>query len=407
MSKQKNIWGWLALVLITSVAGSLMIGIISSHRASMDYFSNIAQLVGKICIGNPELESTVMKALKNTTPGSGVSDNIAPDSVAAGSAILTRYGYTSKTFYENGFFRSTGSCLLSALALFSLLAAFMLWFKSQNLKRITGLTAYLYAINIGEENVLHQSSEDDFALLEDEIYKTVVALRQSEETAVRERKSLSDNLADISHQLKTPITSISLMSQLLADSLKGSEDVLYVEKIQKQLERFSHLISALLTLSRLDAGTLELEMQPLDMATMLTGAVEPVERLIKQRGQTLEIQSEPQISYAGDLTWSMEAVLNLVKNCSEHTPYGGTIAISYEQNPVFTKIVVEDSGTGFLIEDIPYLFKRFYKGKNAGKDSVGIGLALSKAVIEKQNGDIQAENRPEGGARFIIKFYQH
>jgi signal transduction histidine kinase len=224
---------------------------------------------------------------------------------------------------------------------------------------------------------------------------------------VKERELLADNLADIAHQLKTPITSMSLMTELLAETRQDSEeDLVYVEKLHKQLERLNYLVTALLTLSKIDVNTLNLEKKEVDLFTLLTNAVEPIQELTQQKRQTVFVQSEPTISFIGDLHWCTEAILNLVKNCSEHTPAQGTINLSFEQNSIYTQILVEDNGSGFNKEDIPYLFERFYKGRNARKDSVGIGLALAKAIIEKHNGSIRAENKKEGGARFIIKLYR-
>jgi len=143
----------------------------------------------------------------------------------------------------------------------------------------------------------------------------------------------------------------------------------------------------------------------MNICDMLLRAAEPVEEVIQQRNQELIIQSDPDISFIGDIAWIAEAFLNLIKNCSEHTPDGGVIKVNYSQNPLYSEILVEDSGKGFDRDDMPHLFERFYKGKNAKKDSVGIGLALSKAIITSHNGTIQAENATSGGARFIVKFY--
>lgn len=230
-------------------------------------------------------------------------------------------------------------------------------------------------------------------MLEDEIYKSIVLLRESREQAVTARQSLADNLADISHQLKTPLSTITLLA-----------DMSGAEQISTQAEKMSGLVSALLTLSRMDAGTLEMEQKLVDVEELCQCAVDAVLPLFSNRNITLHLPNS-NVSYIGDMEWSIQVVSNILKNCFEHTPSGGEITVSAEENPLYTAICIEDNGGGVADEDLPHLFERFYRGKHTKKDSIGIGLALAKALVEAQNGTLIAENRPEGGARFIIKFY--
>ena len=166
-----------------------------------------------------------------------------------------------------------------------------------------------------------------------------------------------------------------------------------------------YLVAGLLTLSRLDAGTLELEQESLDAASVMIQASEPLEPQIKERNQTLDLQMQPECVFCGDRHWTAEIFSNLIKNCSEHAGNGGRITIKYHQNPLYTEILVADNGPGFDREDLPLLFQRFYRGSNACKDSIGIGLALSKALVERQNGTLRAENAANGGACFTARFY--
>ncbi|MEG0943882.1 MAG: HAMP domain-containing sensor histidine kinase [Angelakisella sp.] len=277
-------------------------------------------------------------------------------------------------------------------------------YKLRNTARIEGLTAYLEAINLGRESTLSRI-EDEFSHLEDELYKTVGELRQEREAATAERQRMADNLADIAHQIKTPITSMSLMVQLLCEN-ENTEDADCLQRLAGQLTRLEGLASSLLTLSKLDAGALAIHAEPVDLHSLLTTAAEPVEEQIHQRGQVISITADKEFTVTVDMGWSCEALLNLIKNCSEHTPRGGHIAIDYSQNPLYTEITIEDDGSGFDAADLPHIFKRFYRGKTACKDSVGIGLALSKSIIEEQNGTLRAENRTQGGARFTVRFYR-
>lgn len=398
MSNKQQLWIWLVAGIVVSLISSFLIGKYISERSSQFYYQDISQFIGEVHRQNPQLEEMIMTALKSNDPSNKEQ----------GTDLLRQYGYTPQTFADQSSISLIMIIFAFSIGLFGVFVMYLLWFRYRNRHRIAQLTNYLYAINNGQESTLTLHREDDFSFLEDELYKTVVALREMRESAVQERKSLADNLADIAHQLKTPITSMSLMTELLAETRQDSEeDLIYVEKLHKQLERLNYLVSALLTLSKIDAGTLDLDKKNVDLFTLLTNALESIQDLSLQKYQTIIVQSEPAVSFVGDLHWCTEAILNLVKNCSEHTPAQGTINLSYEQNSIYTQILVEDNGNGFKKEDIPYLFERFYKGSNARKDSVGIGLALAKAIIEKHNGLIRAENKKEGGARFIVKFYHH
>lgn len=236
---------------------------------------------------------------------------------------------------------------------------------------------------------------------ENELYKTIVLLREGREQAASARQSLADNLADIAHQLKTPLSSITLLADLI--TVQGG-DTRQAAQISAQAEKMSSLVSTLLALSRIDAGTLVMEQKPVDVGELCRCASDAVAPLFSDSGVTLCLP-ETDAGYAGDMEWSIQAVANILKNCYEHTPPGGDIVVTAEENPLFTSIAIADNGPGIPQEDLPHLFERFYRGKQAGPDSVGIGLALSKALVEAQNGTLAAENLPAGGARFLMKFY--
>jgi signal transduction histidine kinase len=178
------------------------------------------------------------------------------------------------------------------------------------------------------------------------------------------------------------------------------------KRMEKQLLRLTRLEEALLVLSRMDAGTLVLEKNETDVFTILVLAKDNLQELFADSGASIEIPELGEMVVSVDLDWTMEAFMNLMKNCMEHSN-GGKIHCSYGQNPFYTEILIWDEGEGFLKEDIHHLFERFYRGKNANEGGIGIGLALSKEIIERQNGTIRAKNRVGGGALFEIRFYRH
>ena len=279
---------------------------------------------------------------------------------------------------------------------------FFIWRKRQR-RRIEGLTDYLEQVNIGGGGILPRTAEDGFSHLQDEIYKTVTELYLTKERALAAKNNFADNLSNIAHQIKTPLTSVSLSLQMMQKS--PSEE--YVEQIKKQITRLTYLEESLLLLSRIDSGTLDFKREPVDVQTLLELSADTMEEVFRAADVTVDVQESGAALLQADMEWTMEAVMNLLKNCAEHTPAGGKIYCSYEENLIYTQVKIEDTGEGFAKEDIPHLFERFYRGKNAKKDSIGIGLALAKAVVEGQNGVIGASNRVEGGACFEIRFYRH
>lgn len=383
----------LSVIAVVCALMGLAVGLLSARMIAGEEYRNMARLMGAAGRLHPSMEDALMQALKEAK----ASD------YAAGDAVLGAYNYGPGTFQDRSVFPMIGWGMLMMLAAGTMAAGWAYHSAKRRESRIGGMSAFLEAANLDRKALLNRQ-EDEFSRLEDELYKTVTELRQSRERAVRERQSLADNLADISHQLKTPITSMSLMAQLLSDSCRDEETV-YLDKLKRQLARLESLVSSLLTLSKLDAGTLSLKREPVQVYAMLARASEPIEEMLQQNGLRLLMPPESDIRFTGDADWTAEAFLNVIKNCCEHTPGGGTISISCSQNPLYAEVIVEDGGAGIDKADLPHIFERFYKGKNAAKDSAGIGLSLAKSIIEKQGGAIRAENGVKGGARFAVKFY--
>lgn len=281
----------------------------------------------------------------------------------------------------------------------------LLWRNKKEATRIHALADYLEQVNTGKGVVLSALGEDDFSKLEDEIYKTVTFLYHTKDRAVQEKNDFAENLSNIAHQIKTPITAIHLSLQMMKENSEGNHIEQVEKQLEKQLRRLTRLEEALLVLARLDAGTLPLKKEEIDVFTVLVLAADNLQELFEDSGVSVEIPEAGEALILADLDWTMEAFMNIMKNCMEHS--NGRIYCSYEKNPLYTEILIWDEGEGFAKEDMPHLFQRFYRGKNADQGGIGIGLALSKEIIERQNGTIRAKNRPEGGALFEIRFYSH
>ena len=404
MSGRKNLvilFGFVAAVSLISSAVTVML--ISCHYNRLQ-FDLVNVICGEVLEQEPEMKHIVSAALKEYTGGNA-------DGVAMGD-VLSVLGYDISDFSDSSviydiMFATTG--FLAGIVLFAITYAFR---NKTEAKRIEELSDYLEQVNMGKAVVLSVSGEDLFSKLEDEIYKTVTFLYQTKDAAVQAKNDFAENLSNIAHQIKTPITAISLSLQTLSEMpMKKEYEKDRMEQIKKQLNRLIHLEESLLVLSRLDAGILMFQKEDVDVFTLLVLAADNLQELFADSGTFIDIPESGEMAVTADLNWTMEAVINVMKNCMEHNA-GGTVHCSYGQNPLYTEILIWDEGDGFAKEDIPHLFKRFYRGKNADAggnirgNGIGIGLALSKEIIEHQNGTIRAKNLPNGGACFEIRLYK-
>ena len=251
---------------------------------------------------------------------------------------------------------------------------------------------------------IREYSEGELSILANQMQKLTLRLTESAEAMRKEKVFLADSLADISHQLRTPLTAMNLTTSMLrSPSLTEEKRMELTGELRNLLARTDWLVETLLKLSKLDAGTVKLTRQNVSVEQLIQRAAQPIAIAMELRSQSLEIDCGEEVLLC-DPVWTAEALGNILKNCMEHTPENGKISIAVNQNPLFTQIDVEDTGSGFDPKDIPHLFERFYKGSNASQNSYGIGLALARTVITAQDGTIQAMNR-DNGARFVIKFY--
>lgn len=251
--------------------------------------------------------------------------------------------------------------------------------------------------------------EGDFAMLQSTVSKMVNAHFQQESLLQAEKKHLADELADISHQIKTPLAAISLNAEQLASAdMEPMRRRMTARRTFDLIERIRVLVRTLLNESRLDAGIADFKKETFTVQSLVDESVQSLLMTMDLHDQTLEMDIPPDITIDADKFWLTEALTNVVKNCTEHTPDGGTVTITATSNAVFTCITVHDTGPGIDPEVLPHIFERFVKGRDPGRNtnSIGIGLAYAKQVIHKMDGVIEASNDPEGGAVFTIHLFK-
>lgn len=252
---------------------------------------------------------------------------------------------------------------------------------------------------------IDQYQEGELSILANQMEKVTLRLTESADRIQKEKEYLSDSLADISHQLRTPMTAMNLAVTMLRNpDLDARKRMELTAELRSQLQRIDWLVETLLKISKLDAGTVTMEKNTVAVRDLIARAVSHLAIPMDIRDQKLEISCEDE-TFQGDLTWMAEALGNILKNCMEHTPSGGTISVTAEETALYTSITVEDTGPGFAPKDLPHLFERFYQGSNASANSYGIGLSLARSVITAHNGTVQAMNGSHG-AKFVLKFYK-
>lgn len=288
----------------------------------------------------------------------------------------------------------------------AVLLAVFVFYTNTRYRHIANLNDYLVRVLSGAEAPeIGSQEEGELSILRTNIYKAATMLKAQNEQLADDKTQLAAALADISHQLKTPLTSMMVMNDLLMDETDEVKREELLRTQSAQLDRMNWLIQTLLKLSKLDAGTVVLKREDVRVSDLIEEAVKPflVQMDVKNIVCRQDI-SEQIVSC--DRNWTIEALQNIIKNCIEHMDDGGTLCITTDDSHLFSRITIRDNGCGIPAEDLPHIFERFYKGKNAGKDSVGIGLALSKSIFEGEHGEIAAESTEGVGTSFSIRIYK-
>ena len=277
--------------------------------------------------------------------------------------------------------------------------------KDRKLKEIQN---YLEEINKKNYKLdIEDNREGELSILKNEVYKTTVFLKEQAENSMQDKINLKDSISDISHQLKTPLTSISnLLDNIIEnpnmDTATRNE---FVKDIRREIININFLVQALLKLSKFDANAVEFINKEVNIKQMLDSAVKNIMPLCDLKKVEIELIGDDKDKLVCDERWQIEAISNILKNSVEYSNAGDTIYVKFKENNLYTQIDIKDSGKGIDKEDLPHIFDRFYKGKNSSKNSIGIGLALSKTIIEKSGGNISAESKLGEGTSFVIRYF--
>lgn len=402
-SKDREFQKAIIRILILMVTGLIVWNLavsVTNRRIAAIYYERISAIFGAISAQYPDMGHGDWMQYLNAT---GNEED--------GEAFLHQYGILqgdmpilqAQTAQKR--FQITGT-LVWILICTGILLIFICYQKQRN-RKIQELVDYIRKIEHGIYRIeIEENEEGELSRLQNELYKITVMLRESSELAGQQKKALADSVSDISHQLKTPLTSCLVLLDNLSESENMTEETRrrFLSEITGQLTSVSWLVQVLLKLSRLDAGVVELKEEELSVSALIRGAVEKVGLLAEWKQIDIQVMGEEEPFIKGDRHWLEEALVNLIKNAIEHSPEDSEIRIQVEDNQVYTCIHVRDFGNGISYEDQKHIFERFYRSADAGEDSVGIGLALAQEIMKRQNGYLTVESEPGQGTVFYMKF---
>lgn len=326
--------------------------------------------------------------------------------------VLSQYGIDiskdSAILTNDLLYRNNVIMNLSIILIFSIIIiiVFVLYNKRQK-NKIKEITNYIEQINNKNYALdIQDNNEDELSVLKNELYKITVMLKEQAENSAKDKINLKNSLEDISHQLKTPLTSITIMLDNILDSpdmdLQTRNE--FIKDIYREIANIKFLVQNLLILSKFDANTITFNEKEEKLEDIIEEAKQNVASICDLKNIQILVEGKEDAKTTCDLKWQVEALTNILKNCAEHSNNNTKINVLYSENNMYSEIVIKDEGSGIDQKDLKHIFERFYKGKNSDKDSIGIGLSLAKTIIEKDNGFITVDSELGKGTTFNIKY---
>lgn len=325
--------------------------------------------------------------------------------------ILEKYGYDDELSYIKELRENINKNLINTAVLIGIfgiasLSIFMRYVLIQE-KELKEINEYIKEVNNKNYSLKIEDNKDgELSRLRNELYKTTVILREAAENSEEEKEKLSIAIADISHQLKTPLTSIKIMLDNISDNPDMPQEIRedFIQDISKQVEHMSSLVISLLKTAKFDAGTIKMENEEIDAKKLIDSVINNLAILIEIKEIEVITKIDEKAIFIADYKWQQEALTNILKNAIEHSQPKSNIYIIVENTSIFLKIKIKDEGQGIDQKDLKHIFERFYKAKNCNEDSIGIGLSLAKTIIEQNNGYIKATSEVGKGTLFEIKY---
>ena len=405
--RNKNIKYLILPMILLIIATSIIITIQTYNqykKVTITANQKIADIIGTIRKEKPEIDTRKIIEILNS--------NQNTEEYQKGQAELTKYGIdineTNSIITVQNQMKQNLILNIILIIIFSILwmAIIFVYLRKRD-KKINQITQYINEIKNRKYDLdINENSEDELSNLKNELYKITIMLKEESEITKKDKENLKMSVEDISHQLKTPLTSITIMLDNLKENPNMDENTKqkFIFEISKQIEWINWLVISMLKLSKLDANVVQFYKEKINLKKLINEIIKNLEIPIEIKNQQIIIEGDENASFTGDYKWQQEAITNIIKNCIEHNKEKGKLFIKYEENTLFTKITIRDEGEGISKEDLKHIFERFYKGQNSSENSVGIGLALAKNIIEKDNGMISCKSELDKGTEFVIKY---
>ena len=405
--KNKNIKHLILPMIILTIVTSIAITIQTYSqykKVTITVNHKIAEIIGTIIKQEPEIDTRTIIGILNSKQDT--------EEYQKGQEELKKYGINinevNSIITVQNQMKQNLILNIILIIVFSILwmAVIFVYLRKRD-RKINQITQYINQIKNRKYDLdINENSEDELSNLKNELYKITVMLKEESEISKKDKDNLKMSVEDISHQLKTPLTSITIMLDNLKDNLNMNENTKqkFIFEISKQIDWINWLVISMLKLSKLDANVVQFYEEKINLKKFIEEIIKNLEIPIEIKNQQIIIEGNGSASFVGDYKWQQEAVTNIIKNCIEHNKENGKIYIKYEENTLFTKITIRDEGEGMTKEDLKHIFERFYKGQNSSENSVGIGLALAKNIIEKNNGMISCKSELDKGTEFVIKY---
>ena len=397
----------LRLLLLQILFGAIIFFFVQNQMYSLhkNILNNNQALVGHILLKHPELENEVI----NFTTKSASEQEISK-----GRNVLFQYGYDENTELPSvpiikDFYRSFELKLQTIVLLFFIPLLLIIMFEYKGIfNKIRKLAAAAENVVNGDFSILPDDREGDFGILGHNFNIMANRLKLSIESLREDKIFLKNIISDISHQLKTPLSSLVMFNELMLQDTSMKEELKedFLERSKSQLNRMEWLILNLLKMARLEAGAIDFRKDHIPLINPINKAINALKDKLDSKEQKVTFKGDlDEVYFTGDEEWTAEALINIVKNCIEHTPENGELSIELSETPLFSNIIIKDNGEGIDKNDLPHIFERFYKGQSTVKtERVGIGLALSKLIIEAQDGTISVWSEKGKGTKFEITF---
>lgn len=394
--KNKTIKKYILSLIILLIFNVSLIFILNRYEYKMytkNYNDKINSIISNIKTKYPDIEESDIIEIINNEEDS--------------EDILSKYGIDSITKNDKVNNNIKIISLIIIITFDSLIILIFYLYDKNKSKKIKEITKMISKINNRQFDIdINDFNEGELSILKNEISKTTIMLRQVADNSINDKLNLKDSLGDISHQLKTPLTSITIMIDNILDNPDMDEKTRkrFLINIKREILNINFLVMSLLKLSKFDANVVKFNKESVYLKDIINESIKNVSMIKELKNITIKVSGNDNIKLLCDFKWQVESITNILKNSIEHTKEYGIVEVNYSENKLYTRILIKDNGKGIDSDDLPHIFDRFYKGKNGSNDSFGIGLSLSKTIIEKEGGSITVKSTPNIGTIFTIKY---